>query len=121
MEATIGLGRWFGFAQPFDEDAVRHILLAGFLSSLLFGMAPRMIPGFLGKRSVAFPSLVGVTFVLWQSAVLFRVSPLLIGDLLGSEPWALAFVYGVFGLSGPLGWVSVALLGWNLLATRRLQ
>jgi hypothetical protein len=93
------------------QDAARHALMLGFITLLIFGMAPRMLPGFSGKRAAAFPSLVVWTFVLGNAAATLRVVPSLLagGEL---ERWAVA-------ASGLLGWCAVLLLAINLTATFR--
>lgn len=113
-----GLAGWTSFADP---DAIRHTYLAGFVSMLILGMAPRMIPGFLHKRQVAYPRMVLWTFWLSVTAALFRIGPLFLADVLDALPWGMIGATTAFGLSGILGWAAVALLGWNLLATRNLK
>lgn len=93
-------------------DAIRHALTVGFITMLIFGMAVRMAPGFSGKRRVAYPRLVFVTFVLGNLATLARVVPL----FFPASDFSLAFL----GSSGALGWLAVACLAVNLVRTFRL-
>ncbi|OGG56354.1 MAG: hypothetical protein A3F84_22260 [Candidatus Handelsmanbacteria bacterium RIFCSPLOWO2_12_FULL_64_10] len=103
-------------ALPVHADAVRHAYLAGFISLLIFGMAPRMIPGFVHVRRLALPGLVDVTFYLAGGAALCRVLPLLLpGDLIGRFPLLAQGSTYAFGLSGILGWTAAAALAWNLV------
>lgn len=105
-------------ALPVHADAVRHAYLAGFVSLLIFGMAPRMIPGFMHVRRLAFPGLVGATFYLASLAAFFRIVPLLLpGSLIGRFPALAQSATYAFGLSGILGWGAVAALAWNLKGT----
>ena len=105
---------------PVHVDAVRHVYLVGFVSLLIFGMAPRMIPGFLHRKRLAFPGLVDGTFWLAHGAVLFRVLPLLLPThLLWRFPNLGTISTYAFGFSGLLGWAAVALLACNLVATCR--
>ncbi len=121
LECIAGLAALGGMPSPAGPDAVRHIYLAGFISLLIFGMAPRMVPGFLHKRRVAYPALVAVTFWVAGAAAFFRVGPLVLSDLLDRVPGGLMVSMAAFGISGLLSWTAVAILGWNLWATRRLK
>ena len=76
-----------------------------------------MIPKFLHKRRLAHPWMVLLTFWLAVMAAVFRVTPLLLSNVLDSVPSSLVYVRMAFGLSGLLGWSAIAFLGWNLVAT----
>lgn len=104
-----------GVFAPFDTHALRHIYLGGFGTLLLLGMAPRMIPGFLGIRRLAYPRLVALSFYLASSAMLFRVLPYLLPFAATALPSHIAI--NLFGLSGALGWLAVAVLATNLWTT----
>lgn len=95
------------------QDAVRHALMLGGITLLIFGMAVRMLPGFSGKRAVAFPRLVLWMFVLGNLAVLFRVLP----TFFGQTDWTA----GLLGLSGIVGWFAVLLLAINMWKTFHLK
>ncbi len=116
---TIYLGVWrvIGLPDPVDADSLRHVFLAGFVSSLLIGMAPRMVPGFVHQRQVAFPGLVNVTFWLWLVATLARLMPLLLDPVLPATAWVASLSGISFGLSGIVGWLAILLLTINLLLT----
>ncbi len=90
---------------------VRHVYLAGFGTLLVLGMAPRMIPGFLGAPGPALPRLVLASFMLAVPAAL--------GISLGLLPAAATagWLRILFGCSGSLGWAAVAMLAVNLWAT----
>ncbi len=117
LEVLIGIFRVVGAPDPIDADALRHIYLAGFVSSLLIGMAPRMIPGFVHQRAVAFPVLVGVTFWLWALASAMRILPLLLDPFLPATERVAHLSAISFGISGVIGWCAVAALAVNVLVT----
>jgi uncharacterized protein involved in response to NO len=93
---------------------IRHAQLAGFGTLLLLGVAPRMLPGFLGARGPAWPALVRPAWILGAVAA-FGVCVGL-GLPAASLPW---WARMLFGASGTLGWFAVALLAANLWATLR--
>jgi uncharacterized protein involved in response to NO len=99
-----GLGR---LPAP-PPDAVRHALGAGLVTLLILGMAPRLVPGFVG-RPLHSAHLVWATVWLGNGAALLRVAPL----FLPSSPLAL----GLMGLAGALGVAAVACLALNLWRT----
>ncbi len=119
LELMAGKAALGGLPSVADPDAIRHTYLAGFISLLLFGMAPRVIPGFLHKRQVARPGLVVATFWIAGTSGLFRVAPLLMANSLDYIPYGLQISMWAFGLSGLLGWIAAAILGYNLWATWR--
>ncbi|MBI4551188.1 MAG: NnrS family protein [Candidatus Latescibacteria bacterium] len=107
-----------GWDPPVNQDAIRHAYVVGFISFLILGMAPRMIPGFVHQRRLAFPRLVNGTFWLAVSAAVCRVIPLLIPvRVVERFPVMEPLSTAAFGLSGALGWLAVLLLAWNLVAT----
>lgn len=91
---------------------VRHAYLAGFGTLLLLGVAPRMIPGFVGARGPAFPRLVLPSLFLAVPAALGVSLGLLLSATESPES-----VRILFACSGTLGWAAVALLAANLWAT----
>lgn len=119
MDISTGIAAATGLRSPFDSDAIRHAYLAGYIALLIFGMAPRMLPGFLHQRKVAFPELVGVTFWLAAAAAFLRIGPLLAGGWLGDTPILSATASTAFGLSGLFLWCATLLLAVNLLATKK--
>ncbi|MCC7165249.1 MAG: NnrS family protein [Anaerolineae bacterium] len=94
-----------------SQDAARHALTVGFITLLIFGMAPRMAPGFSQKKGVAYPRLVLVTFVLGNIAAFLRVLPTFLPS------WDVAIT--LWGFSGLFGWTAVAVLAVNLVTTFR--
>ncbi len=102
------LGEDFGWRAA----GLRHAYLAGFGTLLILGVAPRMIPGFLGARGPAFPRLV--------LPPLFLAAPAAVGASLGlllptteTPEWLRI----LFACSGMLGWAAIALLAANLWTT----
>ena len=113
LEVYSGIALGSGAFAPCAPGVLQHVYLAGYATLLLLGMAPRMIPGFLHLRRLAFPRLVDVSFWLANAAILFRLLPLLLADGMAGP---LAYF---FGLSGLLGWLAVLALAVNLWATLR--
>ena len=115
IAALIGIVRSLGFllgsADLIPLDAERHALTIGFVTLLILGMAARMLPGFSGKRGVAFPNLVLLTFVLGNGAALLRIVPLFMPTT--------ALSLALLGISGAVGWFAVATLAVNLAWTLR--
>lgn len=115
VAALLGISRAVsvlsGIGSMVPADAERHALTVGFITLLIFGMAARLMPGFSHRRRLAFPGLVGVTFVLGNLAALLRVVPL----LLPSSGMALVLL----GTSGAIGWAAVACLAVNIVQTLR--
>lgn len=104
----------FGMAPFFALDAIRHSLALGFITLLICGIAPRMVPGFSGGK-IASPGLVRATLWLGNTAALLRVGSLLLAPLLTSVSFAGYSLYAIlFGLSGPLGLALAICLAVNL-------
>ena len=109
-----GLTMLFGAVAVFAVDAIRHSLAVGFITLLICGIAPRMLPGFSGG-SITSPALVSATLWLGNMAALLRVGSLLLAPLLVSLNVAGISLYAiVFGLSGPLGLALAICLTINL-------
>jgi uncharacterized protein involved in response to NO len=119
LDLYLGLSRIAGYPDPIDADALRHVFLAGFASSLLIGMAPRMVPGFVQQRQVAYPGLVNVTFWLWGLATFCRILPLLFAPIIPASEVVSNAIANAFAASGAIGWLAIAVLMVNLLATLR--
>jgi heme/copper-type cytochrome/quinol oxidase subunit 1 len=95
------------------------------------GMAPRMVPGFLGVRRLAYPRLVALSCYLAGSAMLFRVLPYLLPFAPTALPMSQTTHHVVmqchrvanhlFGLSGLLSWLAVVVLAVNLWTTMRRE
>jgi uncharacterized protein involved in response to NO len=106
-----GLTGLIGFAEPVAEDAIRHGLTIGFLSLLICGLAPRMLPGFSGG-TIRSAKLVSATLWLGNIAALLRVGSLLLA------PWLtighLNLGQYAFGYSGILGLALALCLAVNL-------
>jgi uncharacterized protein involved in response to NO len=95
-----------------------HIYLLGFISLLIFGMAVRMIPGFLKKRRVAVPALVTATFWLGNTAVIGRLLIFFLPPVLTQRiPGLLWFARMMFAISGLLAMAAVGCLALNLWRT----
>ncbi|NOZ03397.1 MAG: hypothetical protein GXO92_02165, partial [FCB group bacterium] len=58
LELTVGISAVINESIYISADAIRHLVVLGFVSLLIFGMAPRMIPGFIHVKKIAYPGLV---------------------------------------------------------------
>ena len=116
----IGLGvtALVGHALPITGDAVRHVYLLGFITHLIFGMAVRMIPGFMTQRQVASPLLVDLTLWFGTAAVVCRVLLFMLpAGVVTVFPASLLIAKAAFAWSGVLAWIAVACLAINLWRT----
>lgn len=118
LDILSGASKIFDFSLTHSSDASRHVYLLGFVSLLIFGMSVRMLPGFLQKKRVWSPRLVGATFWLGNLAVVLRVMPLLM-PMAVYEAWpAIAVVtQAAFGMSGLAGLAALLCLTINLMKT----
>jgi hypothetical protein len=121
-EAVSAVARLTGSPPLIQSNATLHMYLMGFISLLIFGMAVRMLPGFLHKRRVASPALVGATFWLGNVAALCRVALFLLPpQLLSLFPSLNLGARIAFALSGLFGLAAVLALAMNLWLTSRLE
>ena len=121
-EAASALAMLMGSAPLITSHAALHMYLMGFISQLIFGMAVRMLPGFLHKRRVASPVLVETTFWLANVSALGRVGLFLLPvGLLSLLPGLRLVARLAFALSGLLGLAAVLVLAINLWLTSRLE
>lgn len=99
-------------------NAARHLYLLGFITLLIFGMAVRMLPGFLQKKRVASPVYVTATYWLGNAATLCRallfMLPLAAYTVI---PGSLTVARMAFAVSGLLGLGAVVCLAINLWKT----
>lgn len=117
LEWLTGLATIVGWDMAVSTDAIRHSYLLGFITLLILGMAPRMIPGFIQKK-LASTKLVEATFWLGNAAVICRIVPLLLPEILFEKmPLAVSFSQLMFALSGIFGLVAVSCLAVNLRRT----
>ncbi|NOZ03218.1 MAG: hypothetical protein GXO92_01225 [FCB group bacterium] len=72
-----------------------------------------MIPGFIHVKKIAYPGLVTATFWLGNSALVFRVFPILAK---GTIPWE-PVLSTMYGLSGIIGMIAILVLAVNLYRT----
>lgn len=120
IEVLSGLALLMHWRFPVSTDVLRHIYLLGFITHLIFGMAPRMLPGFLKKKRIALPGLVTATFCLGSIAVVSRIFPLLIPPTLPETfPIVAKMAQVAFGCSGIFGLAAVVCLAVNLLQTAK--
>jgi len=82
-------------------DGVRHIILLGFISLLIMGMAVRMIPGMMGIRRLTRPKWVIPLSIIVNISVIFRVFTLVLpANLISGLPGGSSIYNRIFGLSG---------------------
>jgi uncharacterized protein involved in response to NO len=109
-----------GLPLAVGEGVVRHIYLLGFITQLICGVSVRTLPGFLGKRAVACPSLVAPMFWLVNAATVLRVVPLILPSAAKDLTPAVGQMARVgFGLSGVVALAAVILLAISLVGTMR--
>ena len=119
-EMTIGGFGIFQFPIAISSDVIRHLYLLGFITNLIMGVAVRMVPGFLKKRSVASTKLIDRTFWLTNIAVVARVLPLLVPLVVSDVPEIIDIIaQAAFGLSGILALLATICLAINLWKTAR--
>lgn len=106
-----GSAELFGGVAPLAEDAIRHSLTIGFLSLLICGLAPRMLPGFSGG-TIRSAKLVSATLWLGNLAALFRVGSLILAPWLTIGNLDLGSI--AFGCSGILGLALAICLAINI-------
>jgi uncharacterized protein involved in response to NO len=117
-EVLVGGVDLLGRPLPIAPDAVRHMVLLGFITHLIFGVSVRVIPGLLKKRCVASVRLVDATFWLGSTAAACRVLPLLApASLIDAIPGSALMVQAAFGVSGIIGLAAVTCLAINLWKT----
>jgi hypothetical protein len=117
-EVGNSVSAFIGRPVPMESGALRHMYLLGFITLLIFGMAVRMLPGFLQQRRVARPALVTATFWLGNAAMCSRVLVFgLPAVVLQSVPGSAALARIALAISGLLGWVAVCCLALNLWQT----
>ncbi len=120
IETAFGVSVLLGHPLSVSIYAIRHLYLLGFITLLILGMAPRMIPGFLHKKQVASPRLVDVSFWLGIVTVVSREFLLLLPEsLIRSSPPLEDFARAALGLSGLFGMVALSCLAANLWLTAR--
>jgi heme/copper-type cytochrome/quinol oxidase subunit 1 len=94
------------------------VYLLGFITHLIFGMAVRMIPGFMTQRQVASPLLVDLTLWFGTAAVVCRVLLFMLpAGVVTVFPASLLIAKAAFAWSGVLAWIAVACLATNLWRT----
>jgi uncharacterized protein involved in response to NO len=109
-----GLAMLSGFALVVDLDIIRHSFAVGFITLLICGISPRMIPGFSGGKIMS-PRLVSATLWLGNSAAVLRVGSLLLAPLLsGTIVSDISLATLLYGLSGPTGLALAICLTINL-------
>lgn len=116
-----GASMLLGTTPLFAIDVIRHSLAVGFITLLICGIAPRMVPGFSGGK-IASLALVRATLWLGNTAALLRVGSLLLAPLLVQfDRGGMLLDSVAFGLSGPVGLVLALCLTVNLWPALRFH
>lgn len=119
LELIIGLSTLLQWEVGIATDAIRHCYLLGFITLLILGMAPRMIPGFINKK-LASAKWVNQTFWYGNLATGCRVLPLLVPDFWFERFSSAVFVaQAMFTVSGLFGLVAISYLAMNLRRTAK--
>jgi hypothetical protein len=120
-EAVSGIVALTGGTFFISSSAIRHMYLMGFITQLIFGMAVRMLPGFLQQRRVASPALVGATLWLGNAAAVCRVLLFVVPPaVFQTLPESMLVARTAFAVSGLLGLAAVWCLAINLWKTSSL-
>jgi hypothetical protein len=101
-----------GFADSYLQvSAARHALALGFVTLMIYSVASRALPAFLGRRLWS-ARLQAATLVVANLGVALRVGPQLgqTADALGNA---------IVGLSGLLAYVALVLFALNVVRTLR--
>lgn len=113
------LASYLGYSFFVRRDPLRHAILLGFSTLLIFGMSQRMIGGFMGKKRLAYPGLVPWIAFLGNLSVLLRVIPLLLPAwIVLRYPLWTNWILRFFALSGWVAMIALGLLTWNLWRTK---
>ncbi|TFB13542.1 hypothetical protein E3V33_01775 [Candidatus Marinimicrobia bacterium MT.SAG.4] len=109
-----------GYEVDIGIDAVRHLQLLGFATTLVLGVGAKLIPGFIGSKGIYSGKLVAVVYWFILTAVIFRTVPLLLPyDYIEIIPHGESIMIHMFSLSGIIGMLAIALFGWNLHLTKQ--
>lgn len=101
-----------GFAGSYLQvSAARHALALGFVTLMIYAVASRALPAFLGRRLWS-PRLQTATLAIANLAVALRVGPQLV------QPTG-ALSDAIVGLSGILAYVALVLFTLNVVRTLR--
>ena len=107
------VGAGFVLALVGSGDAERHLLGAGFITPLIFGVGAHMLPGF-AKRGVRSRALVWAMLALGNGAAALRVLPALLTLLTAGARTS-------YAAAGVLGLVAVAAFALNAVAAPDLR
>jgi hypothetical protein len=96
------------------EDAIRHLLTAGLVSTIIVGMAHLVVPALATQRltSRAARLRLSALKLLLALAVLLRAVPPLLPGIDGHVR------DGMMGAAGVLGWLAIAIFAWALRRAR---
>jgi hypothetical protein len=119
-DSVSGLAALLQWPWLLQKTAIRHMYFLGFITLLMFGVAVRMLPGFMHQRKVAHVALVEATFWLGNAAVVSRLLPFILPPaVLQSVPASAVIARIAFAGSGLLALMAVGCLAVNLWHTAR--
>lgn len=111
--ALLGVAADVWVKQTGLTGASRHALTVGFLATLIFAVAPRLLPSFLGGRELFSPRIEALSLWLLTLGCLMRVSSESVAY--SSRGWA----WSLLPVSGVLELTAVILFGLNMALTVR--
>lgn len=117
LVAAAGLGV---LADVFPEvtglgGASRHALTVGFIATLIFALAPRMLPAFLGGRELYSPRLMAASLWLLTGGCLMRVS----SEAIAYSSPSSTIVWSVLPVSAFIELSAVLVFAINMVLTLR--
>lgn len=114
-----GLSRWGIRLTPSSvpHDLPLHLVGAGFMTLLILGVAPIMLPGFGGAKPAGI-SFVWAALIAGNGAVLLRILPLIAGTF-SSGAGGAAWTSTAFAAAGAAGMAAVACIAVQLWVSLR--
>jgi uncharacterized protein involved in response to NO len=94
--------------------AGRHALTVGFLMTMVFTVAPRMLPAFLGRKKLFSEQLMFYALLLTNSGCLLRVS----SEIIAYQHYA-SWAWVLLPMSATLELTGVVLFTLNMIGTFR--
>ncbi len=94
--------------------ASRHAMTVGFIATLVFTVAPRMLPAFMGRKGLFSPGLMAASLFILSTGCAIRVP----AEILGYRHyWASAWT--ALPVSASLEMLGITLFAINMIATIR--
>jgi uncharacterized protein involved in response to NO len=106
-ELSNGLTMLLSLNQPFSQLHLRHVLLLGFITQIVFGVGYRLLPQLLGRRLMS-GVLVDLSFFLLAASTVCRLAPELLLKL------GIVTPSDIYGLSGSIAALALLSFAVNL-------